>query len=36
MTIRNPLAVSTTQEHHDHHLPDTTAAHGAKNQGSWA
>ena len=36
MTIRNPLAVSTAQEHHDRHLPDTTAAHAAKSQGSGA
>ena len=36
MTFRNPLAVSTTQEHHDHHLPVITAAHAAKRQGSRA
>ena len=36
MTIRNPLAVSTTQEHHDRHLPNTTAAHATKRQGSGA
>ena len=35
MTIRNPLAVSTAQEHH-RDLPDTTAAHAAKSQGSGA
>jgi hypothetical protein len=36
MTIRNLLAVSTTQEHHDRDLPDSTTAHGAKGQGSGA
>ena len=36
MTIRNPLAVSTTQEHHDRDLPDSTTAHAAKSQGSEA
>lgn len=36
MTFRNPLVVSTAQEHHDRDLPDTTAAHVAKSQGSGA
>ncbi len=36
MTIRNPLAVSTPQEHRDRNLPDTTTAHAAKSQGSGA
>ena len=36
MTIRNPLAVSTAQEHHDRVLPDSTTAHAAKSQGSGA
>jgi hypothetical protein len=36
MTIRNPLAVSTAQEHHDRDLPDSTTAHAAKSQGSGA
>jgi hypothetical protein len=36
MKIRNPLAVSTAQDHHDRHLPDTAAAHAAKSQGSGA
>jgi hypothetical protein len=36
MTIREPLAVSTAQEHHDRDLPDTTAAHAAKSQRSGA
>jgi hypothetical protein len=36
MTIRNPLAVSTAQEHHDRDLPDSTTAHAAESQGSGA
>jgi hypothetical protein len=36
MTVRNPLAVSTAQEHHDRVLPDCTTAHAAKSQGSGA
>jgi hypothetical protein len=36
MTIRNALAVTTTQKHHDRDFPDTTTAHAVKSQGSGA